>query len=102
MGLLGGLPADSPVQLVYSEKCLPCQSQHNIGCHPNHVNGNGILAVCVHWLSVYYDVPKKYQNQQIVPPLSFLLIQGFQNFQCIGLDVCCVFVFLAELSLKRL
>ena len=33
MVLLAGL-ADSPVQLVYSENSMPCQSWHNIDCHP--------------------------------------------------------------------
>ena len=56
-GLPAGLPANSPVQLVYSEKSPPCQSWRNIGHHPNLVNGKSILVECVHWLSVYYDVP---------------------------------------------
>ena len=57
MGLLADLPANSPVQPVYSDKSLPCQSWCNIGHCPNLVNGNGILVRFVHWLDVYYDVP---------------------------------------------
>ena len=100
MGLLGGSLADSPVQPVYSEKSPSCQSQHNTSCHPNLVNENGILVVYVHWLGMYYDVPEKNRDQQIVPPLSFLLIWGFQNFQHnTGLNVYCVLVLLVRSNL---
>ena len=59
--------------------------------------------ICIHWLDMYYGVPDKSPNQQIVPLQSFPLSQGFQNFQCsIGLDVCCGFVLLTELSMKRI
>ena len=49
--------ANSPVQLVYSDKRLPCQSRCNIGRHPTLVNGDGIFVRFVHWLDVCYDVP---------------------------------------------
>ena len=86
---MAGLPADNPVQLVYSEKGPSYQSHHSIGCRPKLVSSSGILVIFVDWLDMYCDVPYMNPDQQIVPPLSFLLTQGFQNFQHnIGFDIC--------------
>ena len=86
MVLLAGLPADSPVQLVYPANRTLCRSQHNIDCRPICVNRIGILVICVHWLGICCDVLYTNPNQQIVPPQNFPPIQEFQNFQsCIEL-----------------
>ena len=101
--LLADLPADNPVQPVSPEDSTLCQYRHSIDHHPTHVNGIIILVLCVHRLGMCYDVPHMSPNPQTVPPQSFPLIQEFQNFECcIGLDFCCVFVPLAEPSMKRL